>query len=262
MKVIQIKKVKNLYEVIFNEAVINYHEEVIIKYNLLRSNIELTNNEYELSLLDNRFYLCRDKAINYLKQLKFKSQVKKHLLKTEELHIVTRVLEDLVERKIIDDYLTSTIYVQSKYNKGYGSIELTKKLNNFYVKEDIIKKVLLEQRDAEVEGINKYINKLFKTIKALNNKDLKIKIENRLITHGYLFSDIRDVINQNNDIIYETNFDIEIFKKYFNKAINRYSDIDDKYISERKIKEYLISKGFEISLVKQEINDWKNEKGD
>lgn len=261
MKVIQIKKVKNLYEVIFDKDKISYHEEVIIKYNLLKNDIELTKNEFELSILDNRFYLSKDKAIKYLKEPKFKSQIKKHLLKTEEEFIIKRVLDNLVENKIIDDYYTSILYVESKYRSGYGSIELSRRLNDYYVNKEIISKVIEETREYEVESINKYFIKLMKIIKGINKKDLKRKIENRLVTHGYLFEDIRDVLSKFDDLYVDEDTNNN-FDKYFNKAIKKYEDVVDKYIREKKIREYLISKGFDISLVKEEVNNWKNTRGE
>lgn len=256
MNVSSIKKSKGLYEIVFdNNETVLYHEEVIIKYNLLRSNIEISSDVFNSTLLDNRYFLCRDKAIKYAVNYKFKSQVKKHLLKYEELFIVQRVLLELVERKIIDDYNIALIYTQSRYKKGYGNKDLQRKLSDYYVEKNIITNVLEENRENELYYLDVYVNKLLKTIKPLNKKDLKQKLEQRLVVHGYNFSDIKNSLS--NIELDEVEIK-DVFDKYFDKAIRKYGD-EDKYKRDNKIINFLLSKGFEIDLIKRKINIWREE---
>lgn len=246
MKIQSIKKSKGLYEIIFNDEIIKYHEEVIIKYGLLRNNIELSDDEYNDSLLDNRYFLCRDRAIKYLINIKFKSQVKEYLLKYEDEFIIDGVVRNLEEYNLVNDYNTANLYILSKYNKGYGSNYLKQKLNDFKVEKQIIIKCIEENIEEEIINLNKYTLKLTKTIKSLNNKDLKRKIEQRLIAHGYKFNDIKNVIEKHISVINETKFDDEVLNKYFEKAVKKY---DDK----QKIINYLLLKGFEYHKIKEKL---------
>lgn len=254
MKIQSIKKVKGAYEIIFDNEIIKYHEEVIIKYNLLRNNIEVSEEVYNNSLLDNRYFFAKDRAIKYLCNLKFKSQVKEYLLKTEENHIVNQVVTDLEKYKILNDYYTSSCYIASKYNKGYGSKELIKRLRDFKVCSDDINKLILENKELEIEGLNKYYNKLLNITKSLNKRDLKKKIENKLVAHGYLFEDINNILNYED---LEKEYSEEILDKYFEKAIKKYVNELDKYIQEKKIINFLMIKGFDYNLIKDKINIWK-----
>ncbi len=253
MKIKSIKKVKGLYEIVFDQEVIKYHEEVIVKYNLLRNNIEVSEEVYNNTLLDNRYFFARDKAIKYVVNLKFKSQIKEHLLKNEEYFIVNRVVDDLEKNNIINEYNTATCYTVSKYNKGYGNKEIAKKLNDFKVNKEIINKVINENKELELECLNKYFNKLLNTLKSLNNRDLKKKIENRLVSHGYSFSDIKEIMTTEINVVHND----DILDKYFDKAIKKYLEETDKYIQEKKIVNFLMGKGFEIDLIKNKINLWK-----
>lgn len=257
MNVKHIRKVKGLYEVIFDVDTIKYHEEVIIKYNLLKTNIDLSEDVYNLTLLDNRYFLCRDKALKYLVNLKFISTVKDYLLRSEEWFVVNRVIDNLIENKILDDYITACNYVESKYSKGYGNVELSKKLNDLKVESTIITKVLLEYREFEIECLNKYCTKLINTVKSLNNRDLKKKVEQRLVVHGYNFSDIKDVLSSYNESINDVVYNSDVIDKQFEKALKKYIDESDKYIQEKKIINYLMYKGFDLNEIKNKVDMWK-----
>lgn len=257
MKIKHIRKVKGLYEVIFDVETIKYHEEVIVKYRLLKENIEVSEDVFKLTLLDNRYFFARDRALKYLVNLKFVSQVREYLLKHEEYYIVNRVIDSLIDNKIIDDYITSTAYVSSKYNKGYGSITLSRKLNDLKVDKEIISKVILENKELEIEGIDKYTKKLFNTIKSLNNRDLKKKIESRLIGHGYLFEDINNILSNYNDEINEVIYNEDVFNKQFEKAVKKYLEEKDLYIRDKKIINFLLYRGFDIDLIKDKVEMWK-----
>ncbi|MFI3329667.1 MAG: RecX family transcriptional regulator [bacterium] len=253
MKIKSIKKVKGLYEIVFDQEVIKYHEEVIVKYNLLRNNIEVSDEVYNNTLLDNRYFFSRDRAIKYIVNLKFKSQIKEHLLKTEEYFIVSRVIDDLEKYKIIDDSITANCYVISKYNKGYGNKELIRKLNDLRVNKEIINKVIEENRELELECLEKYFNKLITTLKSLNNRDLRKKIDTRLVSHGYNFEDIKNIMDNVIDVVHND----DILDKYFDKAVRKYLEEKDKYIQEKKMINFLMGKGFEFDLIKNKINLWK-----
>lgn len=257
MRIKHIKKVKSLYEVVFDKEIIKYHEEVIIKYNLLKNNIEISDDVFNLTLLDNRYFFAREKALKYLVNLKFISSVRDYLLKNEEWFVVNRVIDNLVENKIIDDYITSNAYISSKYNKGYGSIYLKKKLDDLKVDKEIINNVLLENKELEIECLNKYTNKLFNTIKSLNKRDLKNKIENRLVVHGYLFEDIKNVLNDYNDELNELVYNDDVISKELIKAVKKYNDEENLYIKEKKIINYLMYKGFDFNLIKDVVDMWK-----
>lgn len=257
MKINHIRKVKGLYEIVFDHGAVMYHEEVIIKYRLLNENIEVSEDVYKLTLLDNRYFFNRDKALKYLNGFKFISQVRDYLLKYEEKNIVDRVIDFLVEYKIINDYITSTNYLISRYKRGYGNKELKRKLNEFKVCKDIIDTVINENIEFELECLDSYTDKLFKTIKSLNNKDLKKKIEHRLISHGFNSIDIKNILNKNNDRFNEVEFSSDIFCKQFDKAIRKYCDISDNYIKEQKIINFLTYRGFDYYLIKDKMELWK-----
>lgn len=257
MKINHIRKVKGLYEVSFDCDKVIYHEEVIVKYRLLNENIEVSEDVYKLTLLDNRYFFNRDKALKYLNGFKFISQVRDYLLKYEDEHIVERVIVFLIENKIINDYITSTNYLISRYKRGYGNKELKRKLSKLKVDKNIIECVLSENVNFEIECLDIYMDKLFKTIKSLNNKDLKKKIEQRLISHGFNSVDIKNVLNKNIDRFNDLEFSGDIFLKQFDKAIRKYIDISDKYVQEQKIINFLTYRGFDYYLIKERIDLWK-----
>ncbi|MFI3251782.1 MAG: RecX family transcriptional regulator [bacterium] len=257
MVINHIKKVKGLYEICFDKETIKYHEEVIIKYNLLKENIEISDDVYKKTLLDNRYFFTRDRAIKYITSFKFISQVRDYLLKNEENIIVDMVIEDLVKYRFIDDYYTATIYTASRYKKGYGNKEIKRKLIDLKVEKEIINLVIEENRELEIDSLDLYTRKLFNTLKSLNKKDLKKKIENRLVSHGFDYTDINEIIMRYDNEINEFVFNEEIFNKQFEKAIKKYLDENNAFIQEKKIINFLMYKGFEYHLIKEKVDMWK-----
>ncbi len=249
-----IKKVKSIYEVIYDTQVIKYHEEVIIKYKLLKSNIDISNEEYENTLLDNRYFFIRDKALKYLKNMKFKKQVIDHLLKVEEIEIINKVIDYLEKNKIIDDYKTCICYSRFKYQSGYGNNYIKNKLKEMKVDNKIVNEVLEELKNEEYESLYIYFNKLLKTIKALNHNDLLRILNLKLINHGYNTSDIKNIIVNNIELINKHKYNKDSLNIYYKKALTKYDNINENYKQENKIINYLLRKGFTISEIKEKVN--------
>ncbi len=260
MIVKSIRKSKNLYEVTFETEVVKYHEEVIVKYNLLKSNVYLSDEEFNNSLLDNRCYLLYDFSLKYVTSFSFLSKIKKKLLLKEDKYIVDKVLQRLIDNKLVNDYEISCLFLESKYKQGYGSLYVVNKLKEYMVEEDIINKVVDIYYEYELKMLNKYIIKVCNCIKYNNKKDYVIKIKNRLLAHGYKMSDIEKSFNLID--VFEYYISNDNIEKSFNKAIDKFNQGEGLDLLKVKVKRKLYQQGYDSSDIDLQWDRWINNKGE
>ena len=244
-----VKKNKNVYQIKFSDNTsLNFYDDTIIKYNLL-VNKNVDEATYKEALLFNQKAEAYYKAINYINQkLRTKKEIEKKL-KDYNKDIVNEVIAKLEEQK----YLNDDIYIKSYIN---DQINLTLKGPKKIVYE--LDKLGFKNVDKYMSNINdevwnmkieKIISKKEKSNHNLSKSFLIRKIKGDLINLGYspdLFQDILDN--------YSFIENMEIVKKEVNKFLrkyqNKYSEEELKY----KLKNYLYSKGFEISNIDDLLN--------
>ena len=242
-----IKKKSNIYEIILSDKTsLSFYDETIFRFNLL---ITEKINKDDLEKI-NHFNLQVEayyKALSYIKKkLRTRMELYKKLeeLKYDE-NIIKNVLEKLEKQKYLNDELYIKSYINDQVNLTLkGPIKIKKELNNLgFSNVDSYFEII----DEEVwkNKVKKIIDKNIKSNKKYSKNNLIIKIKSNLIQNGYNIDDFSYLFT---DLKIED--DEEIIKKLMEKAKIKYSKKYSGKELEYKIKQYMYSKGFNISIDK------------
>lgn len=242
-----IKKKSNIYEIILSDKTsLSFYDETIFHYNLL-----LTKEINKTDLKDiNYFNLQVEayyKALNYIKKkLRTKLEIYNKLKGFNyDENIIKNVLEKLEKQKYLNDELYIKSYINDQVNLTLkGPIKIKRELNNLGFNnidsyfESIDKKVWENK-------VQKIIDKNIKSNKKYSKNNLVIRIKNNLVQNGYNIDDFSYLFD---NIKIEDNE--EIIKKLIERAKKKYSKKLTGKELEYKIKQYMYSKGFNISIDK------------
>lgn len=242
-----IKKKSNIYEIILSDKTsLSFYDETIFRFNLL---ITKKINKDDLEKI-NHFNLQVEayyKALSYIKKkLRTRMELYKKLeeLKYDE-NIIKNVLEKLEKQKYLNDELYIKSYINDQVNLTLkGPIKIKKELNNLgFSNVDSYFEII----DEEVwkNKVKKIIDKNIKSNKKYSKNNLIIKIKSNLIQNGYNIDNFSYLFT---DLKIED--DEEIIKKLMEKAKIKYSKKYSGKELEYKIKQYMYSKGFNISIDK------------
>lgn len=244
-----VKKNKNVYQIKFSDNTsLNFYDDTIIKYNLL-VNKNIDDATYKEALLFNQKAEAYYKAINYINQkLRTKREIEKKL-KDYNKDIVKEVIIKLEEQKYLNDDMYIKSYINDQINLTLkGPKKIIYELNKLGFKnvDNYMSDITDDVWDIKIKKI---INKKEKSNHNLSKNFLKRKIKGDLVNLGYSPSLFQDILDNWN--FYENG---EVVKKEVNKFLrkyqNKYSEEELKY----KLKNYLYSKGFEISNIDDLLN--------
>lgn len=244
MKIEKFKKLNDgEYSLFLDEdLVINIHEDLILKYDLLLTK-EVTDELKERLLEENKKYSCYNDALKYL-NIKMRSiKEMSDYLKNKEYSI--DIINDAIKRLKKENYLNDEIY--SKYFitdritlSNDGPYKIIKELEKRGIdREYINKNIELFTIDKQEEKIEKLINKQIKSNHNKSASILKRKILEHLINLGY---DRSIIVNKLNSIYsYD---DEEIKKKEYEKLYNKLSKKYSGNELEQRINKKMYERGF------------------
>lgn len=244
MKIDKLKKLrKGQYELkLVDNTIINIHEDLILKYNLLITK-DIDEKLKNKLLEENKLYIVYDQALNYLStKMRSIKEMKDYLeKKMYDKQIIKNVLDKLIKEKYLNDDQYALYFINDKINlSNDGPFKIVKELEKKGINKESINIYITKfnQRIQE-QKIEKIINK---QIKANHNKSsiiLKRKILEYLINLGY----DRDIINSKLTSIY--NYDDEQIKnKEYEKIYKKLSTKYSGYELEQRVKQKMYEKGF------------------
>ena len=231
IKLLDIKKKKNKYILVFENEELEVFEEVIIKFMLLKKQ-EIDESAYKEILLYKKYVDALHLSIDYLKKPRTTYETKKYL---KELDLYDKkIIDKLLDMNLLNDELYTNMYVdyQSRINlKGPKLIKKELELKGVFLDFDY---------PNYEENINKVIDKYLKNNKDKPTKMLNYNLNKYLISKGYDKTDN-----------YYYNDDESLIEADIEKLLNKNKRIDK---SKLRIKLYqsLINKGYDSSL----INDY------
>lgn len=257
MKILSYKKInKNSYEVkLENNDVILLCDEVILKNDLLlKHNISL--NELNKLLDDNKIYLAYYKALSYLSsKMRTKKEIKEYLKKNNyKEDIINEVIKILESKNLINEELYLKTYLNDSIKLSLdGPKKIEKKLIDLGIDKELID-IELNKIDKEVwfNKLRKIINKKINTNHKDSTNKLKEKIIYNCTNNGYYKEDILSILSEfdfNNDNILKQEGD-----KLYNKLKNKYSDKELIF----NLKKKLISKGFNYEEINEYLSNLKS----
>ena len=191
------KKNRNNYLVTINNQEYELLEETVIKYRVIKDasfdNLEeiLTFNETAKYISDMKKYVARYQKSKYNYFLYFKNKYKEL-----EENVIIEILDDLENKKIINDYNYAASKVNSLLNKKNSIYFIRETLIYDKVNTDIIDEILNEIEPADSNNIKSLISKLDKKYQKYDIKTRKQKIIKYLLTKGFKYNDIKQNLDE------------------------------------------------------------------
>ena len=191
------KKNRNNYLVTINNQEYELLEETVIKYRVIKDasfdNLEeiLTFNETAKYISDMKKYVARYQKSKYNYFLYFKNKYKEL-----EENVIIEILDDLENKKIINDYNYAASKVNSLLNKKNSIYFIRETLIYDKVNTDIIDEILNEIEPADSNNIKSLISKLDKKYQKYDIKTRKQKIIKYLLTKGFKYNDIKQNLEE------------------------------------------------------------------
>lgn len=238
-----IKDSTNKYKLIIDGENYKLYDDVILKYQLIMKE-SITQKELDEVLDYNEKLTSYYDSIRYLnKKMRSEKEIREYLKK----RMVSNENIDLtIEKLKSNNFINEEIYVKSYINDqinltNNGPYKIIKNLINLGINENLINERLSTISD-EVwnEKVDKYIDKKVRVNHKNSKNMLKMKITNELINLGYEKEMILNNLS-NYDII-----DKDIYKNEYEKAKKALEKKYSGYELDRKIKERLYRKGFNV----------------
>ena len=228
MKILKYEKEKkNNYNIYLdNGEVITLNENVITENELLLKK-EIDNRLYSKLNIDNKIYELYESAIKYIGiRLRSIKEIKEYLIKKEnDVEIINRVCNKLLESNYLDDERFTKAYIKDKLNfTTMGDYKIRKELERFGIDSTIIEDNISNIDNSLLETkMKKIIEKDIRTNKKYSGVNLKNKIYNHLLSQGYSQSKVINIINTYNFyykfVFISKNINGDIMKKIILVAI-------------------------------------------
>lgn len=244
MKINKILKMKsNKYKIIIDgESFITY-DDVIISNNLLYQK-ELDKDLYKKVIIDTKFYDIYDKTVKYiLKKRRSEKEVIEYLNKYNlSNNDVDNIISKLKTINLINDEEYCRAYINDKVHLNKNGINKIRiDLLNQDIPSNIIEKEINNIDESLInENLKGMILKKLNSNRKYSNSNLKQKILSEMINLGYPKDKILEIIDDN--ILSDEEIIKKEFDKMYNKLKLKYSGLE----LQKKLKQKLIYKGFDI----------------
>lgn len=266
----------NIY--INDEFAFGCSSELVYYHNLTKGK-EIDIKELETIVEEDNYITAKSLGLKYVEtSLKTEFQVREYLNKKEYSEsIINRVINFLTEYKFIDDVYFANAFTK-QYIRNQGKNNIRQKLLQKGINEEIIDDTLKEfTREDEVSVALNLTEKKLITLskKEKDIRKIKMKINTFLISKGYNFHIINEVIGNFNIKEYINNYGeveeaeasdgyisnpiedkdssvlLEIAEKRYCKLKNSETD---KYKLKKKLHDFLLRKGYGFDEIKSVIN--------
>lgn len=260
MNIKKIEKIKNdKYKIIFDDEFIITYDNVIIENNLLyKKNID--KNMYNNILVRTKYYDAYNKLVKYIMKKRRSKKESIEYLKKNFADIndndINNIIKKLESLNIINDYEYCKAFINDKIclnNSGINKIRkelLFQQIDEKIIDEEL-KKIDSELLDSKLKIL---IIKKIKNNKKYSNCYLRQKIVNEMVNLGYDKNKIIELID-----LYLNKDDVDILKSEFLKQYNKFSKKYNKQELFIKIKQNLLSKGFELYNINELLLELKKE---
>ena len=226
-----------------NKDKIKTYDEVILKYGLLYHK-EIDSDTLNKIILENNYYDVYNKVLKYINtRMRSEYEIREYL-KKQEYKSIDSLINDLKNKKLINDNLFLKAYISDKILLTLdGPDKIKNTLLNHNIDESLINK---ELNIFNTELINERLKKIIDKKIKLNKKPLYIfkqKILSYLINMGYSKDDILSILdNYKVDEEELIKKDYELLKKKLSK---KYEDSKLEY----QIKNKLYQKGYSLDSI-------------
>ncbi|NLK12196.1 MAG: hypothetical protein GX312_01200 [Candidatus Phytoplasma sp.] len=236
MTVTKIEKKGKNYLVTLNQETVELTEETMLFYRISKGKV-ISDSIDEIKE-KNLYYLTYQKVIRKLKYPKSSHEIIKYLEKEKlDQKNINEMMKELKEKKLIDDHkLIENIITYT--NQSRNKIKL-KLLQKGFIESDF--QDLLQKKDENI-WLEKDFHKLVLKHQKESQAVAKIKIERSLLSKGYAYHHIKEIMNQIN----QYDFNPEAINKDYKKWYQKYQD-------EQKTIKKLLTLGYSYQEIKDTI---------
>lgn len=243
MKIVRFKKLKEgmVEFVLENKEEFIAHEDLILKYNLLRSK-EIDAKQLEKIQQENEIYRLYTVALSYMKtKMRSKKEITTYLRqKQADSKKIAQVLEILNRQGYLNENIYAEAFVHDRMvltMDGPNKIEADLRKNE--IDNQVIEQALsVFDEEVEQEKIQNYIQKQLRMNKRKSSIALKQKLKSdleRLGYHAYLYQSEISKISVDDEALYQVEY-----QKLYQKLSKKYQGKELEW----RIKQKLYQKGF------------------
>ena len=243
MKIVRFKKLKEgmVEFVLENKEEFIAHEDLILKYNLLRSK-EIDAKQLEKIQQENEIYRLYTVALSYMKtKMRSKKEITTYLRqKQADSKKIAQVLEILNRQGYLNENIYAEAFVHDRMvltMDGPNKIEADLRKNE--IDNQLIEQALsVFDEEVEQEKIQNYIQKQLRMNKRKSSIALKQKLKSdleRLGYHAYLYQSEISKISVDDEALYQVEY-----QKLYQKLSKKYQGKELEW----RIKQKLYQKGF------------------
>lgn len=241
-----------------DDKVYKVSEEIIIKYHLLKPNMEISEEALALLLNDNEYYLLLDKMIKYQMSLHSKKEVYLHFISNYDNALVEKGLSKLDELGLNNDYLYAVNYINNSYKKEIGLKRVKTDLSEKGIANALVLKALDDYDfNSERESCEKAFQKHLPLLAKEASSNKRRKMENFLQYRGYSDNSLTFVLEKNALLLDNKNKDNTLLVTQINKLLKLYENKLEPLKLKNKIIRSLTNKGFKINEILKEYESRK-----
>ena len=256
MKIVKYTKLKsNKYSVLIDNVNVKLYDDVIVKYELLRTK-EIDEKLFKEITDYNDKLEAYYKSLKYItKKLRTEKEIYKYLEKDYDKKVIFETIDRLKKMGYLNAELYLKAYVSDQINMSLvGPNKIKKDLTALgYKEEDIIEYIDNIDRDVWISKIEKLVNKKLNRNRNLGVLKLKDKIRYDLGNLGFYKYMIDDVLNS-----IDVKDDLIVLEKEYNKCNRKLSKKFDGSELDYQIRIKLYQKGFNSNVIDEFIQNKKN----
>lgn len=190
---------KNRYIVTLNEKEYDVNENLILNYHLIKGYVIEDDKVLDDIISDISYYDFYDIALTYLERnIKSSGEIKKYLKKKGASdEISSKIVSALISHKLLDDKKYFELYVSHYIRIGYGPIYIINKAKQSDIPQNIIEEFdFINYKDDIKASCLKQSQKKIKLIKESDAYQIIMKLKRYLISRGYDYNMINEVIKE------------------------------------------------------------------
>ncbi len=234
------KKKQSQYEIELEHGTLLLHEDLILKYELLRKK-EIDDSLYHQLLQENSFYLAYQDGLNLIKRkLRSRKELQEALQKRYGAEAIAFALSRLTELGYVNDRQYAQAFLHDKMHMSMdGPLKISLLLSKKGISDDIISEVLsIFDRESQTVKIQNYITKGIKNNHNKSKKALLQKLKLSLVQLGYDSSLVTSILSSYT--IDDTSLREREYDKLYRKLSRKYQGKE----LELQIKKRMYQKGF------------------
>lgn len=186
------KKNDNTVGVTFDDGQFLYLAYEIFLKNNLRTDKEITEEQYGRLIYENRIFFIKKASFNFLGRRPHgeKELFLKLLKKGYEKKLINEVIEELKEKKLLDDEHFAALYLEENmHRKMWGRKKAEAELFKKGIDREIVKRVLdlVCETEDPLEQAKSALGKKLKTVKITeeNKEKVRVKLFRFLVARGF-----------------------------------------------------------------------------